>query len=94
MNDPVKKVLACIRSRRLREVKRLICVAPRELLLLLGNIANYERSYAAELCKDLHWLYDAISASENFPLPAPAGDGFGLYEWFAFIRQDPDQFHK
>jgi len=57
IKHPNKNVLACIRGRRLRLYSRIICSAPPQLVQLLASSCAYEKSFVAELGRDLHWLF-------------------------------------
>lgn len=72
-SHPIKNVLACIRARRLRQLARLINLAPVELKQLLAFNSTYEPSYASQLCKDLQWLYEFWTLQDACPVPPRRG---------------------
>lgn len=90
---PVKNVLACIRARRLRELVRVITLAPDELRWLMGHNAAYQKSYAHQLQEDLAWLFEFWNLSDSCTLPPPTSNP-NLFHWFNFISNNPAVVYK
>jgi len=88
---PTPNVLACIRGRRLRLFSRVIHSAPCSLVALLSASALYRHSFAAEIGRDLEWLFASTCFPEELGMLAPSDH---CLMWRRLVVAFPNKFRK
>jgi len=88
---PHKNVLGCIRGRRLRQYSRIVQAAPFELQALLSATVDYNKSYVAELTRDLKWLFESSSFPEELGMQSPSENPV---LWQRLVSSMPNRFRN